>query len=503
MLILGLRANQHGMAVVMEPFESRLADGCVIRSTLVLPAAQEATPMPAVILAHGFLANHGFVREPWASDLVRLGVAVLLVDRRGHGSSDGHWGPSPTHHPEQADDIAAALAHLRSRGDIIDATRIALIGHSDGGTAVLDAASMDWDIAATVSLSAAAAPLHRINHIAPANLLLLYGQEDSFILGRSDAHLIANATRGYLADEGRIGAHHDGSARALVRIAGVGHVDILYDRESRRIALSWIAEALGVAAPTELTSDRRGWVIAGLAALLIVILTWNGISWRRDLGSAPRARSEIPWRATATLVIGVWFAGLWLAAASAPVLNAAAGIQEAGSAIAVLLPGWALLVIAMGARAMRSRSAAMIPSGSREYFGAVARGGVAGLAVQAGIEAIGGAVYATPLTGQRIALFVALLVVAIPSWIGLYAAIAPLRSRIPSPWPELGLALTTAAVADFWFMRMSVLPAYLLAATLPFAAAYRAGRHPGRSVGAGVFGAVIYARCASLVCAWY
>jgi len=63
------------------------------------------------------------------------------------------------------------------------------------------------------------------------------------------------------------------------------------------------------------------------------------------------------------------------------------------------------------------------------------------------------------------------------------------------------LAAVTATVATQWFVRMSALPIVLLACTLLFLAGYRAGR--GSVIGAAAFGAVMYAKAASDVCAFY
>lgn len=65
-----------------------------------------------------------------ADTLSRLGIAVLRLDDRGTGASGGHAGGSTT--ADFADDIEDALRWLRSVKDI-DSTRLALLGHSEGG----------------------------------------------------------------------------------------------------------------------------------------------------------------------------------------------------------------------------------------------------------------------------------------------------------------------------------------------------------------------------------
>lgn len=65
-----------------------------------------------------------------ADHLTRKGVAVLRFDKRGNGSSTGDYVSVTTE--DFASDAAAALAYLKTRKEI-DAKKIGLIGHSEGG----------------------------------------------------------------------------------------------------------------------------------------------------------------------------------------------------------------------------------------------------------------------------------------------------------------------------------------------------------------------------------
>jgi alpha-beta hydrolase superfamily lysophospholipase len=65
-----------------------------------------------------------------ADSLGRRGIAVLRMDDRGYGQSTGkHKGATSA---DFADDIRAGLAYLRTRPEI-DAKRLGLLGHSEGG----------------------------------------------------------------------------------------------------------------------------------------------------------------------------------------------------------------------------------------------------------------------------------------------------------------------------------------------------------------------------------
>jgi uncharacterized protein len=82
------------------------------------------------------------------------GFAVLLLDARCHGRSDGE---SFTSMPRFAEDIATGLAWLRGQPDI-DGDRVAVLGHSVGAAAALLHASRHHDVRAVVSLSSFAHP---------------------------------------------------------------------------------------------------------------------------------------------------------------------------------------------------------------------------------------------------------------------------------------------------------------------------------------------------------
>lgn len=80
-----------------------------------------------------------------ADTLSRAGIAVLRVDDPGAGKSDKALGNDATS-LNYADDVAAAVAYLRTRADI-DPARIGLVGHSEGGLIAPIVASKDATIA--------------------------------------------------------------------------------------------------------------------------------------------------------------------------------------------------------------------------------------------------------------------------------------------------------------------------------------------------------------------
>ena len=127
-----------------------------LAGTLTLPPGPG--PFPAAILVAGSgpqdrdetVAGH----RPFlvlADHLTRKGVAVLRYDKRGIGKSTGNFDQATTE--DFASDAAAALAYLKSQKEI-DARKIGLIGHSEGGIIAPMIASRSSDVAWMVLLAA-------------------------------------------------------------------------------------------------------------------------------------------------------------------------------------------------------------------------------------------------------------------------------------------------------------------------------------------------------------
>ena len=108
---------------------------------------------PALVVMHGWGGNAEMML-PLAAPLQARGFALLLIDARCHGQSDGDSFASL---PRFAEDIDAALAWLAGQPEV-DAQRLGVIGHSVGAGAALLVASRRHDLRAVVSLAAFAHP---------------------------------------------------------------------------------------------------------------------------------------------------------------------------------------------------------------------------------------------------------------------------------------------------------------------------------------------------------
>ncbi len=143
---------------------SSKAPGVQLAGTLTLP--KTSGKLPAAILISGSgpqdrdesLADH----KPFlvmADHLTRQGIAILRYDDRGTAKSTGNFQGATT--ADFAEDTRGAVAYLKSRPDI-DATKIFLIGHSEGGIIAPMVAAADPSLAGIVSLSGPTIPGERI-----------------------------------------------------------------------------------------------------------------------------------------------------------------------------------------------------------------------------------------------------------------------------------------------------------------------------------------------------
>jgi pimeloyl-ACP methyl ester carboxylesterase len=109
--------------------------GLRLGATLTVPPTPGRHPVVLLITGTGRQDRDETIdgHKPFAilaDALTRRGIAVLRVDDRGEGQSQGPFGGATTQ--DFVGDVAAGVAWLRSQPEI-DPDRIGLLGHSEGG----------------------------------------------------------------------------------------------------------------------------------------------------------------------------------------------------------------------------------------------------------------------------------------------------------------------------------------------------------------------------------
>ena len=143
------------------------AAGAVLAGTLTLPPPSAGPgPFPAAVLIAGSGPNdrdETILRHKLflvlADDLTRRGVAVLRYDKRGVGKSTGSYALATSR--DFAEDAQAAFAYLKTQPHI-NAAKVGLIGHSEGGLIAPMVAAKSPTVAFLVLLAGPGYPGERI-----------------------------------------------------------------------------------------------------------------------------------------------------------------------------------------------------------------------------------------------------------------------------------------------------------------------------------------------------
>ncbi|HEY0670813.1 MAG TPA: alpha/beta fold hydrolase [Longimicrobiales bacterium] len=140
------------------PFDERpitFSHGAVkLAGSLLLPRA--GVSLPAVVFVHGSGAEGRWASRFLATQLALGGTAAFIFDKRGVGESSGDWRTATL--DDLAGDVAAAIARLKQEPGI-DAKRIGIHGHSQGGTLAPLMAARSAGIAFIIASAAAGIPM--------------------------------------------------------------------------------------------------------------------------------------------------------------------------------------------------------------------------------------------------------------------------------------------------------------------------------------------------------
>jgi len=206
-----------------------------------IPPPSKEGKAPAIAIIHGWGGNSGQMLA-FAPLLHAAGFALLFVDARNHGRSDGD---SFSSMPRFAEDLEQGVEWLKKNPEVAP-DRVSVLGHSVGAAASLLLASRRNDLAGVVAIASFAHPEelmrrqmaahhipyipigwlvlkyiertigHKFDHIAPCNtirkitvpVLLVHGEADRFVP---------------VADARKIHANRPHDRVELLLLPGVGH----------------------------------------------------------------------------------------------------------------------------------------------------------------------------------------------------------------------------------------------------------------------------------------
>lgn len=130
--------------------EVSFKNGAVVLSgTVLLPPKGER--VPAVAITHGGTPNERAAYRSWALHFVRRGIAALIYDKRGSGKSGGETRSASME--DLAGDAVAGVELLRTLPEI-DAGKVGVAGHSQGGWIAPLAATMSPRVSFVIASAA-------------------------------------------------------------------------------------------------------------------------------------------------------------------------------------------------------------------------------------------------------------------------------------------------------------------------------------------------------------
>ncbi len=174
-----------------EPFPYKTEDvaymnidaGITLAGTLTLPSTEGR--FPAVLFLSGSGAQDRdeavFGHRPFlvlADYLTRRGIAVLRVDDRGVGGSNGNFDKATAE--DYVSDAMAGLAYLRSRKEI-NQELMGLVGHSEGGMIASMVAVRSPDITFIVLIASPGLAIKEMEFSEQARILKAKGASDDLI----------------------------------------------------------------------------------------------------------------------------------------------------------------------------------------------------------------------------------------------------------------------------------------------------------------------------------
>jgi dienelactone hydrolase len=325
-------------------------------------APKAASGMPGVLIAHGFGGSQQ-VMFGFAHTLAHAGYGVVLWDFDGHAASANSLSRDANVLQRNLD---VAYDWLAAQPEV-DASRIALLGHSMGSGVVMRAGIRDVErYQATIAVSPTAA---EVTEEAPHNLLLLVGAWEPQFMENAD-ELLARAG-------GPNGAFDQGGARALEQIPGAEHILIVFSRTAHAATVHWLDQVFGTQQASSY-QDRRllwygasllGWMLLAVAANPLLVgpgaqarrserrhaRSWLGLLWAPFAAAVMLALIDrlAPVSGLGGLLVGgalgLWFlimGVMWLAAGYRPRQITPAAI---GRGVALFLFLW----IAVGALAQQ------------------------------------------------------------------------------------------------------------------------------------------------------
>jgi dienelactone hydrolase len=223
---------------------------------------------PAIILIHGFTGDR-VLMSGLARRLAENGYGVLAIDVNGHGENRNPFNGGEAETDSLRANVKTAVDYLRDK-QLVDGSRIVVMGHSMGAGAALDYATHDPNVKGAVMISGGWA----LGPERPKNALFIFAERDPV----EPIQDTSTALAAHLANVAQIelgktyGDFAQGTAVEAIRMPGLDHVTIVNSPAAATTIVKWLDRTFGTArtGSIEVKDARRGW--ARFALLMFVLL---------------------------------------------------------------------------------------------------------------------------------------------------------------------------------------------------------------------------------------
>src|SRR5260370_18804473 len=222
----------------------------------------------AVVLIHGFSGDRRLM-STLARRLAENGYGVLAIDVNGHGENRNPFNGGEAETDNLRDDVKKAVDYLRN-SDLVDGSRIVVMGHSMGAGAALDYATHDPNLKGAVMISGGWV----LGPERPKNALFIFAEHDPVeAIQQTSSALAAHLAVVPKVEPGKLyGNFANGSAVEAVRIPGVDHAGIIYSTDAATTIVKWLDGTFATTRPGAINLSEPRLGAAKLALMLFVIL---------------------------------------------------------------------------------------------------------------------------------------------------------------------------------------------------------------------------------------
>jgi dienelactone hydrolase len=232
----------------------------------LFPKPQAERP-PGVVLIHGFSGDR-VLMSGLARRLAENGYAVIAIDVNGHGENRNPFNGGEAETEALRVNVKEAVDYLRA-SNLVDGSRIVVMGHSMGAGAALDYANNDQDLKGAVMISGG----WSVGPNRPKNALFIFAQGDPVGIQEASTMIATHLAAVPQIGLGKVyGDPKQGTAVEAIRMPGLDHITIVNSPEAAVTIVKWLDGAVGMArtGAIEVKDARRG--SARFALLMFVIL---------------------------------------------------------------------------------------------------------------------------------------------------------------------------------------------------------------------------------------